>query len=263
MYLIISRFTKNDWRVSVTAEDKRKLACIVDKLKEKASSKLPPYGKWRRMSSEERWNKIIAQFCVMRGTRAWNRLKENANKYQDFMEKMKLENLNAKQNRIDFLRDIFRKYKPTILIKKVGNESKPQPDIPDRIEKFLKNTNAIRDGKLILFDDLDDFGEDENREILLKRTVGSFKIKSISDLMIEMGWARSFMAFDTRIVGLFSRHFGLNIEANRIQSNDFLYKAFEKNLREVCGEIGVDLSLLDRMLFSFNSAIDYILEVEC
>jgi len=88
----------------------------------------------------------------MRGTDAWDKLEGNSDEYTEFMEKMKLENLVSKENRIGFLRETFRKYKPTILVKKPEKESSSHPDIPDRIEVFLNNKNAVKDGKLILFD---------------------------------------------------------------------------------------------------------------
>jgi thermostable 8-oxoguanine DNA glycosylase len=100
---------------------------------------------------------------------------------------------------------------------------------------------------------------------MVKRCHGSFKMKSISDFMIEIGMAQSLIAFDTRIVGLLRKHFGLNVKLDKIQSNDILYKEIEGKLRDVCRELGIKLSLLDRMLFKFNSVstIEYILEVEC
>lgn len=108
---------------------------------------------------------------------------------------------------------------------------------------------------------------DENaiRDELLERTKGFFKMKSISDLMIEIGLARNFIALDTRIVGLFNKYFKLNAKVDKIQSNERLYRTIEEKLQSVCKEIGIELSLLDRMLFRFanKSAIEYILEFEC
>jgi len=130
----------------------------------------------------------------------------------------------------------------------------------------------VKEGKLILLDGLDNLtNEDEIRDILLRRCDGSFKMKSISDFMIEIGMARSFIAFDSRIVGVLNRHFGPLMDGNlelkkvvgKIQSNKALYKTIERKLRDVCKEIGIELSILDRMLFRFNSAVEYILEVEC
>jgi len=38
------------------------------------------------------------------------------------------------------------------------------------------------------------------------------------------------------------------------------YKALENKLKELCGELGIELSLLDRILFGFKSEIDAMLE---
>jgi hypothetical protein len=266
----VKRISKNNWLVEVTSEDKKRIACIVNKLMSK--TELPPYGRWKNKKLEEIWEELLGQFCVMRGTDAWDKLKEKKVEYREFLEIMKLENLVNRENRIGFLRETFRKYKPTILVKKPEKETSPHPDIPDRIEQFLNNKNAVKEGKLILFDGLDNLtNEDEIRDILLRRCCGSFKMKSISDFMIEIGMARSFIAFDTRIVGILNRHFGPLMDGNpelkkvvgKIQSNEALYKTIERKLRDVCKKIGIELSLLDRMLFRFSSAIEYILETEC
>jgi hypothetical protein len=147
----VKRISKDNWLVELTNEDKKKLACIVDKLGSKVEL-LPLYGKWKNMRSEETWEEILGEFCVMRGTGAWDKLRAKKVEYRDFLEEMKLENLFTKTNRMSFLRDTFRKYKPTILVKKPEKESSPHPDIPDRIEKFLNNKNAVKEGKLIFLD---------------------------------------------------------------------------------------------------------------
>ena len=120
--LEIRRVSKDEWFVDITNEDKRKIACIIDKLKDKTEP-LTSYGKWRNTSSEEKWNEILAQFCVMRGTAAWDRLKKNIVEHREFIEKMKLDNIFNQEDRLDFLRKTFRKYKPTILVKKPENEA--------------------------------------------------------------------------------------------------------------------------------------------
>jgi len=263
----IVRISRNDWKVKITEDDKDKIRFIARELKDVIDENdgLKPFGYWKSMKSEEIWQHIIIQFCVMRGTNAWDKLKEKKVEYREFLEKMKLENLVNKENRIGFLRETFRKYKPTILVKKPEKETSPHPDIPDRIEQFLNNKNAVKEGKLILFDGLDSLtNENEIRDILLRRCGSSFKMKSISDFMISIGAAKNFIALDTRIIGLFKKYFHLNGDVNltSIQSNKSLYKAIEKELMEICANIGINLSTLDRILFRSSeiSAIDYLME---
>ena len=126
----VKEVSKNKWSVEVTGEDKKKIACIVEKLKP-LTKPLQRYGKWKKPDSEEwLWEKIIAQFCVMGGTAHWCCLKEGRKEdYKEFKEKMRLDNLVNKENRVEFLRDLFRDYRPTRFIKK-------QAEI---IDKFLNN----------------------------------------------------------------------------------------------------------------------------
>ena len=67
---------------------------------------------------------------------------------------------------------------------------------------------------------------------------------------------------DTRVVGVFQKHFGYSVSSGRIQSNQDLYLSLEATLREFCREQGVPLALLDRLLFKFSvlSAIELIVK---
>jgi len=84
----VRRISKDNWIVEVTDEDKKKLVCVVNKLRSK--TELPQYGKWKNMKLEELWEELLGQFCVMRGTNAWDKLREKTVEYKEFLEKMKL-----------------------------------------------------------------------------------------------------------------------------------------------------------------------------
>ncbi|MBE0513025.1 hypothetical protein IBX38_08240 [Candidatus Bathyarchaeota archaeon] len=56
----VEKISKGNWSIEVTYEDKRKIGCIVQKLK--SFTDLPPYGEWKDMSSEEIWEEILGQF---------------------------------------------------------------------------------------------------------------------------------------------------------------------------------------------------------
>lgn len=73
--------------------------------------------------------------------------------------------------------------------------------------------------------------EDTMRDILLEK-LPFFRMKSISDFMITIGAARGFIAVYTRVVGLFNKHFELNIELDDVQYDEVLYKAIERRLRD-------------------------------
>lgn len=260
--------SKNIWSIEITDEDKRKIKCIVQQLKP-LTKPLREYGKWKEMSAEQLWEKIIEQFCVIQGIGQWNQLKRRKKDYKEFMEKMRLANLTNKENRVEYLRQLFLEYRPHRWTKKM----------PTIIDRFLSNEKTVKKGDLVIFDALKN-KDDENdmRDILVKNCYG-FGMKSISDLMIEIGMTRNLIAFDTRIVGLLTEFFGLSIwtlKSGKLESdkriigkigdNKALYEAMEEKLREVCREIEDDLSLslLDRVFFNATkSVIEYILEIEC
>ena len=249
----IAQISKNEWLIEITGEDKRKLACIINKLKNK--TELPIYGSWKNMSTEKIWSAILDQFCVMGSARPIDKLKENAGRYNDFLDKLSVRTLSiVTSERREYIANNLHDFKATRFYNKNA----------ERINNCFGDNEVIRDGKIVLFADCinDEINEDKMRDGLLNKQ-SYFKIKSVSDFMITIGAARSFIAFDTRVVGLFNKHFGLDLKVGKIQSNETLYKSLEKMLRETCRELGIDLSLLDRMLFRYNSTINYILETEC
>jgi len=249
----VRQISRDNWLVEVTDEDKKKFACIINKLKSK--TELPPYGKWKNMESEDVWKEILTQFCVMGSARPIEKLEVDAKRYYEFLEKLSIKTLSKiKSNRKEYIAKQLREYKATRFHNKNA----------ERINKCLENEEIVRDGKIVFLEDLKNriISEDQMRDVLLNR-LPFFKMKSISDFMITIGASRAFIAFDTRVVGLLNKHFGLNMKLEKIQSDKTLYKKLEEKLRDICSELRIELSLLDRMLFRFNSAIDYILEVEC
>jgi thermostable 8-oxoguanine DNA glycosylase len=246
----VERISKGNWRVEVTGEDSRKITCIVRELKQ--TTCLPKYGLWKGMNPEQLWEKIIAQFCAIQGTKEWKELKKRDYDYRDFIKEVRLDNLVKKEDRLAFLRYLFERYRPHRYVNK----------IPVMIDRFLNNQNVLEKGKFVLFDGLQNYdSEDDTRDFLVRNCFG-LGMKSVSDFMIEIGMAKTLMAFDTRIIGLLRKHFGLKIETNSIP--DTLYKKLEEELRGVCRNLDLELSLLDRMLYRFAgvSAIDYILETK-
>jgi len=249
------QISKGNWLIEVTKEDKKKIACIVDQLK--AKTELPRYGKWKNMSSEDLWEELLSQFCVMGSARLIEKLQANPQRYSEFLKKLSIETLSrVKLNQEEYVATQLKEYKATRFHNKTA----------ERIVNCLENEEIVKDGKIVFLEDLkkqEALDEDLMRNLLLEK-LPFFKMKSISDLMITIGAARDVIAFDTRVVGLLNKHFGLNVRLDKIQSNAILYKLIERKLREICGELGIELSLVDRMLFKFSgSAIDYIIEVEC
>jgi thermostable 8-oxoguanine DNA glycosylase len=251
----VEEISKGNWLVEITDDDKGKLACIINKLK--ARIELPTFGEWRSMSSEDIWAEILGQFCVMGGAKPIERLQTDEKRYNEFLEKLSIETLSKITfNRKEYIAKQLEEYKATRFYNKSA----------ERINDCLENEEIVKDGKIVFLEDLkkyETFDEDRVRDVLLEK-LPFFKIKSVSDFMITIGMAKGFIAFDTRVVGLLNEHFGLNVELDEIQSNEILYKVLEQKLRNVCREIGIELSLLDRMLFGFNDAIENMLaKKEC
>lgn len=264
----VREVSKNVWSVKVTEEDKKKIASIVQKLKS-TTPPLPKYDDWKIMPSKKIWENILGQFCVMGSAQLIEKLMNDEKRYAEFVTKLSIETLmKIPTNREKYISEQLKEFKATRFHNKTAK----------RILKCLENEDIVKEGRVILLEDLKNneaVNEDQIRKILLKR-MPFFKRKSVSDFMITIGAAKRFIAFDTRVVGLLNKFFRLSIWTSKsgklesdkimgkIQSNEALYEAIEEELREVCRDIGVDLSFLDRILFNAKkSVIEYILETEC
>jgi len=252
----IIRISRNDWKVKITEDDKDKIKFIARELKDVVDD-LKPYEYWKSMKSEKIWEHIIIQFCVMGSALRIEKLKKDKENYQDFLRKLSIKNLIMQStSRTQYISDQLKKYKATRFTDKTA----------ERIVKCLKNQGIVKNGKVVLLEDLKsstEISEDQIRATLLERC-RFFQMKSVSDFMISIGAAKNFIALDTRIIGLFKKHFHLNgdVKPTSIQSNRSLYKAIEKELVDICADIGINLSTLDRILFKSSgiSAIDYVME---
>lgn len=208
----VRQIPKDNWLVEVTNEDKKKFACIINELKSK--TELPSYGKWKNAKSEDIWEEILIQFCVVGSARPIEKLQVDTERYNEFLEKLSVERLSKiTSNRKEYIAKQLTEYKATRFHNKNA----------ERINNCLENEEIIGDGKTVFLEDLKNriISEDQMRDILLKR-LPFFKMKSISDFMITIGASRNFIAFDTRVVGLFNKHFGLNMKFEKIQSNETL-----------------------------------------
>lgn len=61
----VREISRGNWSVEITNEDKRKIECLVKKLR--CAVCVTTYGEWRNMSEEELWEKTIEQFCDRSG----------------------------------------------------------------------------------------------------------------------------------------------------------------------------------------------------
>lgn len=132
----VRQSSRDNWLIDVTDKDKKKFACIINKLKSK--TELPPYGKWKSMESEDIWKEILIQFCVMGSARPIEKLQVDAKRYDEFLKKLSLETLSKmKSNRKEYIANQLREYKATRFHNKNA----------ERINKCLENEEIIREGK--------------------------------------------------------------------------------------------------------------------
>ncbi len=242
----VRQVSKENWNLETTDEDRKILRYITDMWKEKTPP--PSYGKWIDMNSEDIWKELVIQFCVFGGAKPIENLSKNIESKYEFFEKLSLDLLsNTTSRRQESIASHLKDFKATRFYNKAAKH----------INDCVENVNVVRDGKVVLLDDIKDgtLTEDDIRDILLER-LSHFKMKSVSDFMITIGAARNLIAFDTRVVGLLNMQLGLNVCLDRIRSSKKLYKALENGLKELCRELSIELSHLDRLLFQHSSEIE-------
>ena len=215
--------------------------------------KLPKLGSYLSLNDEELWIKIVIQFCVMGGTRMIDSLMNDKTKSNEFKKKIGLNKLLlVKNNRQIYIDRVLKEYKATRFH---NTQAK-------KIDNILKNLNVVKKGRIVLLDGLS-YTQDFKivRDKLMYRNP-YFKLKSVSDFMIEVGLSHDVIAFDTRVVNILKKHFGLNVGVDKVQGNKAIYESIESALRRACGTISISLAQLDRILFRFSNknAITFILE---
>jgi len=215
--------------------------------------KLPNLGYYFSLSDEELWLKIVTQFCVMGGTRMIDNLINDEQRWNEFKTKISLNKLlSIRKDRQNYITKILRDYKSTRFYEKQAK----------KIDELLKNQSVIKDGRLILLDNL---SHKEDYEYIRRKLIERnpyFKLKSASDFMIDTGLSHDVIALDTRVVGILKKHFDLNVSLNKIQGNKKIYLSIEQALRDACKQLNLSLAHLDRILFTFSGkdAISFILE---
>jgi thermostable 8-oxoguanine DNA glycosylase len=88
----------------------------------------------------------------------------------------------------------------------------------------------------------------------------SFKMKSASDFMVDLGLSHDVIALDLRIVGFLNTYLDFDQKVEKIQSNKKFYTLIESSLRKECEKLNIKLSVLDRIIFNYLniSAFDYM-----
>jgi thermostable 8-oxoguanine DNA glycosylase len=191
------------------------------------------------------WLHLVEELCVKGGSRLLENLKLDCSKYSVFMEEVSLKGLRSLdgENTKIHLETAMRK--ATRFYKKQSVEVLICLSRFDEIYKLLMDN--IDDKKL--------------REKLVEMNIG-LKWKSISDYLIEIGKTKDMIAFDSRIINILNKYFGLNLKQSKIQSNHKIYIEIEDSIRNDLKSTGLSLSYMDRIMYKLSgmSAIDYILK---
>lgn len=211
---------------------------------------LEPIGRYRTMTPDELWLVLVEQVCVMGSARHIERLHNDPEKYEEFKKAVSLQSLSRQRDPVPYLSKTLRDFSAAWFYNKSS----------EKIASMLKSSEVFQRDDFVLLRGLSHEGDAiQTRDELIRRNP-IFRLKSTSDFMIAIGLSHDVIALDTRVVGVFQKHFGYNVSPGCIQFNRDLYLSLEATLREFCCEQGVSLALLDRLLFKFSvlSAIELV-----
>ena len=237
----------SDYKTVHSPEDAEKIRALAEKL-----------GNEPIEVEQDQWIALIAQFCVMGRAAAWEKLTNNPNQFEDFKKAVSLKKLKEQDDAYNYLRDVFELYRPTRFYNKRAKD----------IAEIINLPEVANGNELVLFRDLPPKSDyNEIRNMVIKRTKGKLKMKSVSDLMISLGLSKDVIALDTRVVKFLKKHLDYRLEGlekvktSRIQTNKKLYLSIENDLREICDHCRIELGTLDRVIFRYSSTnvIDYLL----
>lgn len=238
---------------SLRPESKRKLLHLINKLV--PHTKTPKLGRWKALSNEELWSHIVSQVCVMGSARPMEKLKQSSSRLE-FDAALSLKSISniMQEDKSIYIEDQLKRFKATRFYNKAAC----------RLAEATTNLKIVEGTRLVLLNDLPHGDDYAVREELIKRSIGLFKLKSVSDLMIALGLSHDVIALDQRVVGVLNACLGYNWKAPRLQNNRSIYLSVEDCLRDVCKDASISLGSLDRMLFNFAglTAIEYIMHLD-
>lgn len=236
---------------SIQADSKRKLKHLIRKLS--PHTETPELGRWRELSNEELWARLVSQVCVMGSALPMEKLLKSG-KQSAFEGALSLKTLTKVSAPSTYIETQLATFKATRFKKKAAL----------RLSAALANPNIVSGRRVVLLDKLPQGNGNIVREELLLRTASLFKRKSVSDLMITVGISHDVIALDQRVVGLLNARLNYNRKFSYLQTNTAAYLSVEDCLRGVCEEAKISLGELDRMLFNFAglSAAEYLMEYD-
>ena len=234
-----------DWALSVTAQDLDRFCEIRDRFLDR--TEVPEPGRWRDLAPDEVWYCIVNQIVVIGSSAASERLAKSKDRSRLYSSRLApLSDAAAKAE----IHEVFRRYG----VRYVGED----PEKAWKIRAVLRNLNnpqIVEDGQCILMQQLEGLEEHTARDWLVEN-LDSYGLKSASDTLSELGFARNLCVFDSRVITIFERCFGLPHFFSGAQISRDLYLAFEAHLVEqVCPALELEPVAVDRLLYQNYQAI--------
>jgi len=232
--------SRRDVQTLLTEADRQILARVITLFSRYVE--IPPLGHYRTLAADDLWLSLVGEVCVAGGSGPWGRLQASPAWANRFAEAVSRQVLGSQQYPTEYLAQTLRRHSATRFHNAAAK----------RLVSLLNAPGVFLDRALVLVEGFSP-GDSaiETRDELIKRAP-MFGLKSASDFMIEVGLSHDVIALDTRLVGIFQEYLGYNLTQPQIQGHRRRYLSLEAALRAFCGEQGVSLALLDRLLYRFG-----------
>lgn len=225
---------------TLTEDDRARIGRLLAALGPHVS--LSPLGRYRELSDDDVWLAVVSQVCVMGSSRGMESIVKDDARRTAFRAAVALPALAAKRYRKSHLAGVLRKFSATRFPVRAAR----------RLREVIDSPTAVQAQRCVILSDLQhDQPASDVRDALIRRCP-VFKLKSASDLMLNVGLSHDVIALDVRVVGALRRYFKYERKAAQVQGQPAVYLSVEQSLREVCASHGASLGLLDRVLFQFG-----------
>ncbi len=214
--------------------------------------RLPPAGKYKRMTADDLWLALVSQVCVKGSSRGMERIARDAARRKAFGDAVQASSLRRHRSVPRRLAHVLAEFKATRFPMRSATT----------LAELLDTETVFAGDCLVLLDGLPTDGAVDALRTELRRRCPAFNMKSASDFMINVGLSHDVIALDTRVVGALRRYFEFNLPVSVVQSRPAVYLSVEGALRDACAELGVPLAQLDRAIFQLagRTALDFVME---
>lgn len=238
--------------VSIFLEQKdlRLLSRIVRRFEKETI--FPENGYFKRCSDEEIWKMIIEQIAVIGKAEPAERIEK---------KKVSLRALGILKHDRRKLLSLVNKVLARAGVRYVSKRkiSKKARWI---VDNFL-NSEIVQEGKVVLLERMDAFlskhrfKSSRERELAAREfivnNVKGFGLKSASDFLIELGYAKTLIPFDIRELEFINKVLKPNISINNLSPG--IYLLLEESFQVLQEKIGVPPSRFDRIVFQHKDEI--------